>query len=101
MGASSPRARTLTTFWRTFVGGARGEAAGGGDVVVLVLRQVVLDLLDQREAGGEGPRCRGGGGLREKAAGAAQPRRRGLQRREVEVGVAERRPGQHVVLKVE
>lgn len=64
--------RTLIHTPSTFVRGAGGEATGSGDVVVLVLRQVVLDLLDQGEARGEGSGGRGGGGLGEEAARAPQ-----------------------------
>lgn len=40
----------------TFVRGAGGEAASGGDVIIFVLREVVLDFFDQGEARGKGSR---------------------------------------------
>lgn len=40
----------------TFVRGAGREAASGGDVIIFVLREVVLDFFDQGEACGKGSR---------------------------------------------
>ncbi len=40
----------------TFVRGTGREAASGGDVIIFVLREVVLDFFDQGEARGKGSR---------------------------------------------
>lgn len=56
----------------TFIRGTGGEPACGGDVIIFMLREVVLNFFDQGEASRKGSRSRGGGGLGEEATRSPQ-----------------------------
>lgn len=85
----------------TFVRSAGGEPACGGDVIIFVLREVVLDFFNQGEASGKGSRSWGGGGLGEEAAGSPQGWGGGIQRGKMKVGATQRRSRKHIILKVQ
>lgn len=85
----------------TFVRGTGGEPACGGDVIIFVLREVVLDFFDQGEASGKGSRSWGGGGLGEEAAGSSQGWGGGIQWGKMKVGATQRRSRKHIILKVQ
>lgn len=78
-----------------------GESTCGGDVIIFMLWQVILNLFYQGKASGKGSRGWGGGGLWEEATGSPQSWGGGIQWGEVEMGATKRRSREHIFLKVQ